>query len=82
MNEEKSDVLLENEAKLENMKLLTSCALWFQTQNVFFLIAFWRRISLISEMILSNAPVAHAYYPSYLGGRNQEDHGSKPAQAK
>jgi hypothetical protein len=24
--------------------------------------------------------VAHAYNPSYLGGRNQEDHSSKPAQ--
>jgi hypothetical protein len=27
------------------------------------------------------APVAHAYNPSYSGGRDQEDHGSKPAQA-
>jgi hypothetical protein len=26
-------------------------------------------------------PVAHACNPSYLGGRDQEDHGSKPAQA-
>jgi hypothetical protein len=25
--------------------------------------------------------VAHAYNPSYSGGRNQEDHDSKPAQA-
>jgi hypothetical protein len=25
-------------------------------------------------------PVAHAYNPSYAGGRDQEDHGSKPAQ--
>jgi hypothetical protein len=25
--------------------------------------------------------VAHAYNPSYLGGREQEDHSSKPAQA-
>jgi hypothetical protein len=24
--------------------------------------------------------VAHAYSPSYSGGRNQEDYGSKPAQ--
>jgi hypothetical protein len=24
--------------------------------------------------------VAHAYNPSYSGGRDQEDHGSKPAQ--
>jgi hypothetical protein len=27
----------------------------------------------------SEAPVAHAYHPSYLGGRDQEDHGLKPA---
>jgi hypothetical protein len=26
-------------------------------------------------------PVAHACNPSYSGGRNQEDSGSKPAQA-
>jgi hypothetical protein len=30
---------------------------------------------------LSRAPVAHACNPSYIGGRDQEDHGSKPAQA-
>jgi hypothetical protein len=28
------------------------------------------------------APVAHAYNPSYSGGRNQEDHSSKPAPGK
>jgi hypothetical protein len=27
------------------------------------------------------AKVAHACNPSYSGGRNQEDHGLKPAQA-
>jgi hypothetical protein len=27
------------------------------------------------------APVAHAYNPSYSGGRDQEDHSSKPAWA-
>jgi hypothetical protein len=27
------------------------------------------------------APVAHACNPSYLGGRDQDDHGWKPAQA-
>jgi hypothetical protein len=27
------------------------------------------------------APVAHAYNPSYLGGRDQEDPGSKPGWA-
>jgi hypothetical protein len=26
-------------------------------------------------------PVAHTYNPSSSGGRNQEDHGLKPAQA-
>jgi hypothetical protein len=26
-------------------------------------------------------PVAHAYNPSYEGGRDQEDHGLKPARA-
>jgi hypothetical protein len=32
-------------------------------------------------MFLSWVPVAHTYNPSYSGGRDQEDHGSKPAQA-
>jgi hypothetical protein len=31
--------------------------------------------------VLSWALVAHACNPSYSGGRNQEDRGSKPAQA-
>jgi hypothetical protein len=26
-------------------------------------------------------PVVHAYNPSYSGGRDQKDHGLKPAQA-
>jgi hypothetical protein len=30
----------------------------------------------------SRALVAHACNPSYLEGRDQEDHGSKPARAK
>jgi hypothetical protein len=30
---------------------------------------------------LSRAPVAHTYNLSYLGGRDYEDHGSKPAWA-
>jgi hypothetical protein len=34
------------------------------------------------KVYLSWVPVAHAYNPSYLGGRVQEDCGSKPAQAK
>jgi hypothetical protein len=33
------------------------------------------------EKFLSQAPVAHAYNPSYSGGRDQEDHGLKPTQA-
>jgi hypothetical protein len=31
-------------------------------------------------LVFTQAPVAHAYNPSYSGGRDQEDHGSKPAQ--
>jgi hypothetical protein len=31
--------------------------------------------------ILRQAPVAHAWNPSYSGGRDQEDHDSKPVQA-
>jgi hypothetical protein len=30
----------------------------------------------------SQVPVAHTCNPSYLGGRDQEDHSSKPALAK
>jgi hypothetical protein len=33
------------------------------------------------EMSWSPAPEAKAYNPSYSGGRDQEDRGSKPAQA-
>jgi hypothetical protein len=29
---------------------------------------------------MSPVPVAHACNPSYSGGRDQEDHGSKPAR--
>jgi hypothetical protein len=32
-------------------------------------------------MIDNWAPVAHAYNHNYSGGRDQEDQGSKPAQA-
>jgi hypothetical protein len=35
-----------------------------------------------SAVLLSLEPVAHAYNPSYLGGRDQEDHGSRPGLAK
>jgi hypothetical protein len=34
----------------------------------------------ISETKYSQAPVAHACNPNYSGGRDQKDHGSKPAQ--
>jgi hypothetical protein len=32
------------------------------------------------ELLKGQAPVAHACNRSYSGGRDQEDHGSKPAQ--
>jgi hypothetical protein len=35
----------------------------------------------ISKLIECQVPVAHACNPSYLGGKDQEDRGSKPAQA-
>jgi hypothetical protein len=36
--------------------------------------------NIVSQSSL--APVAHACNPSYSGGRDQEDHGSKPAPGK
>jgi hypothetical protein len=37
---------------------------------------------MITKIITtSQAPVAHTCDPSYSGGRDQEDYGSKPAQA-
>jgi hypothetical protein len=36
----------------------------------------------IQEMFMSGAPLAHTYNPSYMAGRDQEDCGSKIAQAK
>jgi hypothetical protein len=33
------------------------------------------------EKYESQEPVAHTCHPSYSGGRDQEDHGSKPAWA-
>jgi hypothetical protein len=36
---------------------------------------------LIFKVKISLGSEAHACNPSYSGGRNQEDHGSKPAQA-
>jgi hypothetical protein len=35
----------------------------------------------LKEHFLGQAPVAHKYNPSYSGGRDQEDHDLKPAQA-
>jgi hypothetical protein len=35
----------------------------------------------IMKQFISQAPVAHTYNPSYSGGRDQGDHGSKPATA-
>jgi hypothetical protein len=35
----------------------------------------------VQEIKVSRAPVAHAYNPSYSGGRDQEDLGLKPARA-
>jgi hypothetical protein len=36
---------------------------------------------LYQETPFCQVPVAHACYPSYSGGRDQEDRGWKPAQA-
>jgi hypothetical protein len=36
---------------------------------------------MTQEMKLSQVPVAHTYNPRYSGGSDQEDQGSKPAQA-
>jgi hypothetical protein len=36
---------------------------------------------MILEIVQRWAPRAHAYNPSYSGGRDHEDHGSKPAWA-
>jgi hypothetical protein len=36
---------------------------------------------IIKKQVASLAPVAHTYNPRYLGGRDQEDRGSKPTQA-
>jgi hypothetical protein len=41
-------------------------------------------LNMLSSKVKKNvslALVAHAHNPSYSGGRDQEDHGSKPAQA-
>jgi hypothetical protein len=38
-------------------------------------------LSVEEKENFSRAPVAHVYDPSYSEGRDQEDRGSKPAQA-
>jgi hypothetical protein len=35
----------------------------------------------LKKIHFCQAPVAYTYNPSYSGGREQEDRGSKPAQA-
>jgi hypothetical protein len=37
-------------------------------------------MDFIKIKILCWVPVAHTYNPHYSGGRDQEDHGSKPTQ--
>jgi hypothetical protein len=39
-------------------------------------------LSLSQEIKFCHVPVAHTYNPSYLGGKDQEEQGLKPAQAK
>jgi hypothetical protein len=36
-------------------------------------------LNVYINKIICQVPVAHAYNPSYSGGRDQEDHGLKPA---
>jgi hypothetical protein len=38
-------------------------------------------VNFASNPIICWVPVDHTYNPTYLGGRNQEDGGMKPAQA-
>jgi hypothetical protein len=41
----------------------------------------WVTSFVIKTRQIRSAPVAHTYNPSYSGGRDQEDQGSKPARA-
>jgi hypothetical protein len=41
-----------------------------------------RRLALGKNARPRQAQVAHAYNPSYSGGKDQEDHGSKLTQAR
>jgi hypothetical protein len=48
-----------------------------KVENNFYTVLAFLRVQIIGQML-----VAHTYNSSDSGGRNQEDHGSKPAQAK
>jgi hypothetical protein len=41
----------------------------------------FRLFIILIKTLNSWTPVIHAYSPSYLGGRDQEDHGSRPSWA-
>jgi hypothetical protein len=42
----------------------------------------WKTCSEVIKIVLGLGVVAHAYNPSYSGGGDLEDHGSRPAQTK
>jgi hypothetical protein len=48
-------------------------------KTILFLIDF---DTLVKNQWTGQVPVAHGCNPNYSGGRNQEDHGSKPALGK
>jgi hypothetical protein len=39
-------------------------------------------VAALKELSLGQEPKAQAYNPSYSGGKDQEDHSSKPALGK
>jgi hypothetical protein len=45
------------------------------------ILSYCTQLAFFLKIEICWAPVAHAYYPCYSGGRDQEDHSSKPAQA-
>jgi hypothetical protein len=51
------------------------------TVNKDAIIAVYWKFPALKEKFRYQAPVAHAYNPSYSGGRDQDDLGLKPAQA-
>jgi hypothetical protein len=55
-------------------KPLSSISSATKNRDVFVLISF-------AFINIGQAQVAHAYHPSYSGGRDREDNGSKPAWA-